>query len=209
MKSTDIIIMIDLDGVIYGFDQSVKDTMSKNPGFQKLETAYNEALTLMPEFQGKTNDQIRMALKGPQEDPRLKAFKKIWNKFNDARYIIANRPGFFENLPLLPGAKRMLMVAASLTGKLPNILTAPHITNKNCEKEKRIAVERDLKGLYNQFICTQNKWEYAAPNTILVDDRIKFVEPFIANGGHGILHTNSEKTIKELRDIVDELISSE
>jgi hypothetical protein len=45
------------------------------------------------------------------------------------------------------------------------------------------------------------KAEYAEPNAILIDDQPKSIDPFIAAGGIGILHTSAANTIKELKKL--------
>jgi hypothetical protein len=40
----------------------------------------------------------------------------------------------------------------------------------------------------------EEKAQYANPTSILIDDSIGCIAPFIAAGGHGILHTNSSNT---------------
>jgi hypothetical protein len=39
-----------------------------------------------------------------------------------------------------------------------------------------------------------SKSKYATPMSILIDDSVGCISPFIAKGGHGILHTNSSET---------------
>lgn len=44
--------------------------------------------------------------------------------------------------------------------------------------------------------CKKEKAEYATPDSILIDDSIGCIEPFIAAGGHAIEHTTALNTIK-------------
>jgi phosphoglycolate phosphatase-like HAD superfamily hydrolase len=46
------------------------------------------------------------------------------------------------------------------------------------------------------------KAQYANPESILVDDRKEVITPFNKAGGHGILHTNTEETIKQLKSLI-------
>jgi hypothetical protein len=44
----------------------------------------------------------------------------------------------------------------------------------------------------------QEKAQYATPNSILIDDSAGCIGPFVAAGGHGILHVKSSETIRIL-----------
>jgi 5'(3')-deoxyribonucleotidase len=45
---------------------------------------------------------------------------------------------------------------------------------------------------------SKDKAAYATPTTILIDDKMKSIEPFRAAGGIGILHTSAQDTIQQL-----------
>lgn len=45
-----------------------------------------------------------------------------------------------------------------------------------------------------------NKSKYAGPGIILIDDRRKAIDPWIAAGGIGILHVNATDTIAQLKE---------
>ena len=47
-----------------------------------------------------------------------------------------------------------------------------------------------------------DKAQYAHPKAILIDDRMKSIEPWRAAGGIGILHTSAEDTIAQLQSII-------
>lgn len=46
-----------------------------------------------------------------------------------------------------------------------------------------------------------NKAQYAHPGAILIDDRRKAIDPWIAAGGIGILHKNAADTIRQLKEL--------
>jgi hypothetical protein len=49
------------------------------------------------------------------------------------------------------------------------------------------------------FVCSKKeKAQYATPTSILIDDSVGCISPFIAAGGHGILHVNASDTISIL-----------
>lgn len=45
------------------------------------------------------------------------------------------------------------------------------------------------------------KAQYAAPTHVLIDDRTKAIDPWIAAGGIGILHTSAVSTIQHLKKL--------
>ena len=47
----------------------------------------------------------------------------------------------------------------------------------------------------------KDKAQYASPNAILIDDRSKAIDPWVDMGGIGILHTNTNNTIEQLKQI--------
>jgi hypothetical protein len=56
--------------------------------------------------------------------------------------------------------------------------------------------------MFSDFICTQDKHNYANSNSILIDDRTKYTSKFEANGGTIILHKNPQDTIQKLENIL-------
>jgi hypothetical protein len=44
----------------------------------------------------------------------------------------------------------------------------------------------------------EQKAKYATPTSILIDDSSGCIGPFIAAGGHGILHSHASETIRIL-----------
>lgn len=55
------------------------------------------------------------------------------------------------------------------------------------------------------IICVEKSVQkalYATPNTILIDDKKKCIDPWVAAGGIGILHTSAKTTIEELKKIM-------
>ena len=54
----------------------------------------------------------------------------------------------------------------------------------------------------NLVRTSKEKANYANSNTILIDDRSKSIDPFVAAGGKGILHTSAADTIKKLQELL-------
>jgi hypothetical protein len=84
----------------------------------------------------------------------------------------------------------------------PIILTSP--TDDDYSKAgKREWVRREL-GDTTRVIMDSQKWKYATPVTILIDDMKKNTSPWEVADGIAILHKKSGSTLKEFRKIVDE-----
>lgn len=192
------VVYFDMDGVLAGFDQAV-DSDQYN---LKAKTEYQRILKNYPEFQNMSDDEVKQRLSGPQSDPGLKALKKAWNYYKEKKYQTASRPGFFLNLPVLPGAREMLVKAAQMTGRKPSLLTAPMESSQNCEEEKRQWAEKNFAGLFDNFICTQDKHKYANADAILIDDRTKYTSKFENAGGIAILHKNPADSMQKLENLL-------
>lgn len=212
----DYIIYFDMDGVLADFEGGVKSSLG-------YEEAVNAVLSALNTVEGypkvgrpdELNDskitEIKDRLKNDPEknkkgellNDNKKALKKAINTLSSLKFKAAGKEGFFENLNLLPMASEMLEKAKRLTGKLPNILTAPiESSAAQCEKEKENWMKKNFNGLYDQFFCTANKGEKAAPNAILIDDREKYIRQFEDAGGIGILHTGVDNTLRKLESII-------
>ena len=54
----------------------------------------------------------------------------------------------------------------------------------------------------NEFICDKDKFQHASPHSILIDDREKYLNPFMDHGGIGILHKSPQNSMKMLEKII-------
>ena len=86
----------------------------------------------------------------------------------------------------------------------PIFLSSTGFSNtEEIEKQKRAWLEKyfgtDVKSIFvNQ---SKKKAYYAAPNTILIDDRAKSLFPFVQAGGEGILHVDVESTMEKFEEV--------
>lgn len=106
---------------------------------------------------------------------------------------IAQEPGFFEMLPILPNAGQLMKGVISLAGKY-SILSSPLMSNvEESSREKMQWLLRHLKNHQPQaVIFDHEKYKYAqqpdeTPN-ILIDDWDTNIKLWEANGGIGILY---------------------
>jgi hypothetical protein len=109
----------------------------------------------------------------------------------------------FEKLDFMPDTQELLNHVSKLNGVTVEILTSMG-THDPFQGES--AKQQKIKWLnkYNipyKVNFTRNKEEkaqYATPTSILIDDSSGCIGPFIAAGGHGILHSHSSETIRIL-----------
>ena len=106
---------------------------------------------------------------------------------------IAQEPGFFKMLPVLPNAGQLMQGVLDLAGKY-SILSSPLMSNvEESSREKMAWLQRHLKNHRPQaVIFDHEKYKYAqqpdeTPN-ILIDDWETNIKLWEANGGIGILY---------------------
>lgn len=194
--SPDYILMWDMDGVLCNFQAGI----DSNPAFLDQDA---KLVQMTKDIFGKevSREELKPILVGFQKDPQMKALKRLFYVVQDELYDSAKREGFFLNLEPMPGAKRMFEKANSMVSTKPKILSSP-VDSPFCEPEKRQWVAKHLGMPDEDVIIDHEKFKYAAPNNILIDDRRKSIDPWIAAGGIGILHTSPEDTLKQLEEII-------
>ena len=186
-------VWFDMDGVLADFDGELQ----KNEDLQKAKKILHDLISSkFKDYENLKDDQIKSKLKNDiatNPDSSLKELKKVFYNYNNLVYKIAGKPGFFKSLDILPGAIEMLDEAKRITGKLPNILTAPMGDESDPEnpsiKEKKEWCEKNLSGKYNIIELTVDKGRVVKSKMdILIDDRQKYIDKFTSAGGTGILH---------------------
>jgi len=116
-------------------------------------------------------------------------------------YDIIRQEGldFWTEMPWMPDGKKLWKYLQSVADKI-YVLSAPasNIDSELCKTGKMIWCKRNL-GPYVQVILEENKYKYAAPNHILIDDLDKNIVPWRHHGGIAIQHTSADDTIKKLK----------
>ena len=115
-----------------------------------------------------------------------------------------NHAEFWENLPWMPGGEELWNFISQFN---PYILTAP--MGYSSEIGKQAWIDKNLvpRGAPKEVFMSHNKFKWAAPNRILIDDFTKNTGPWKdpKKGGHkdaiAILHTDADKTIKKLEEL--------
>jgi len=85
----------------------------------------------------------------------------------------------------------------------PEILTASGNPSFGAEAQKRQWVPWMIGSdiTVNVTRKSEEKAQYATPDSILIDDQPKSIKPWVAAGGIGILHTSAANTISELKKL--------
>lgn len=207
-------VWFDLDGVLADMERSLMEN-EELKGLKKNLDDYID--TYFPDYKNLGTDEIKTKFKSELElDPNnedLKELKRIFNKYNNKVFSIAGIEGFYANLELMDGAMEMFDQAAIITGKKPNILTAP-VGNENnpnnpSVKEKRDWVNRHFGDKVNHVEVTVDKGRVVKSKyDILIDDRQKYVNKFVNSGGSAILYKNANQAIEDLKNLYNDLINN-
>ena len=105
----------------------------------------------------------------------------------------------FEDLDFMPDTQELLNHVSRLHGVTIEILTSMGTFDTTQGSE---AKHQKLKWLNKHNIpykanfvrSKEEKSQYATPSSILIDDSIGCITPFVAKGGHGILHHKASET---------------
>jgi len=210
LNNMEVNIYFDLDGVL----ADMQGGLMQNTEVVELRKILDDLIeTKFQEYKGLVDDDIKSKYKSELEnDPNspVKELKKAFNKYTSKVFSVAAKPGFYYNLPLMEGAKEMVIKAKELTGKLPHILSSPvgdenDPTNPSVQ-EKKDWVNDNFGGMVDQVIITTDKGSVVKGKCcLLIDDRPKYVEKFTSAGGSAILHKNSKDTISEMERIIPSL----
>ena len=117
-----------------------------------------------------------------------------WNKINQTK-------GFWANLEWMPGGKRLYVFISRYNTHILSAYSARDPNSKN-GKMTWLARHTGIPKRNINLVKRADKKLYAVtdgkPN-ILIDDYIKNINEWQANGGIGVHHTDPRKTIGELK----------
>ena len=130
-------------------------------------------------------------LTGVELDGEHRSDDHFWDPINDAGY------DFWINLPWASDGKRLWTYIEKYG---PELLSAP-----SRQTESRVAkndwVNRELPGTHLILRSAKHKKDFAAPNAILIDDRMDNIQGWRDAGGIGIHHINTKHTIDQLKSL--------
>ena len=196
-------IYFDLDGVL----ADMQSGLMQNPEVKALRVILDDLISSkFSSYEGLVDDDIKTKYKAELEanpESEVKELKKAFNKYTSKVFSVAAKPGFYRNLPLMPGAVEMVKTAGDMSGELPSILSAPvgdeNDLNNPSVVEKKEWVAEHFGELVGEVVITIDKGRVVKDkNDILIDDRPKYVEKFEAAGGTAILYKNSDQATAEL-----------
>lgn len=197
-------IYFDMDGVLADYDAGIH----KDPLSIEAVSKHDEAYAMLSDkYKKMAKSTFAKALASKELDPELAAYKQFKTKMNHTKNQLTLQPGFFENLPLMPGAMEMVDATGKLFGTDLNILSTP-ITipekpeiREQCIKEKTNWLNRHFPGRFKQIIFEKDKYKYATPNTILIDDRSDNTRKFKDAGGNVVLFVDSSQALRDLEEL--------
>jgi 5'(3')-deoxyribonucleotidase len=109
----------------------------------------------------------------------------------------------FEKLDFMPDTQELLNHVSKLRGVNIQILTSMGTHDPfQAEEAKRQKLKwlnaHNIPYIANFVHNKEEKANYATPTSILIDDSVGCISPFIEAGGHGILHVNASDSIRLL-----------
>lgn len=113
----------------------------------------------------------------------------------------------FEDLDLMPDAHQLLNHVKKLRDVNIEILTSmgthDPFQGEEAKRQKNVWLAKHNITYKPNFVRTKTeKANYATTNSILIDDSVGCVSPFIRSGGQGILHVNASDSISLLDSII-------
>ncbi len=130
-------------------------------------------------------------LTGVDLDGEHRNDEHFWDPINAAGY------DFWINLEWMGDGKQLWNYISKYS---PELLSAP-----SRQPESRVAkhdwVNKELPGVHLILRSAKHKKDFAAPNSILIDDRIDNIQGWRDAGGIGIHHINTKHTIDQLKSL--------
>lgn len=139
----------------------------------------------------------------------LNIFGKLPSEFEKKSHFWAsvqqhndNVQKFFRYMPKCVDADELMTFLVS-NFKSVKVLTACGYTPKDAAQQKIDYYAEHYPGIECIVVAkSPDKAKYATPTSILIDDRAKSIDPFVAAGGLGILHTSAADTILKLQEYI-------
>ncbi len=137
-----------------------------------------------------------------------------WKEIKTREEILERLKGssFFSEIPVFSNTYLILDIVDYYTEGNWSILSTPLEGDfENSVKHKDIWLDRVLEQAGIETIRTRNrfyshkKWEFAEPNTVLIDDRPQNINDFIKAGGLGIRFQANESYLSKLVQKLEKL----
>ena len=114
--------------------------------------------------------------------------------------IVLDTKDYWVNLPKLKDADELVNYLNKFGFKILTGLPQYGFDKAEVEKKKWLL---NHYGIKEGVICclSKDKQQYGQKGDILIDDRLPNIERWVEMGGIGILHTSTEDTIKQLKEL--------
>lgn len=149
---------------------------------------FDKAVSLIEEIQPLTHFELR----SEEEDDRM------WARLSEI-------PHFYLTLDPMPGSIEMFNTIREKYGEHVEILTGipkPKHGIITAAEDKIEWARRYLGDVKVNIVFTGEKLKYCkGPGCVLIDDFHFNIDPWIRNGGTGIIHKSPEETLKALNSI--------
>ncbi len=124
---------------------------------------------------------------------------KPFNRAKSDQHTIIDAQGleFWSEMPWIKDGKQLWNFVKKFK---PTILSSPR-SYKFAPEGKKIWIKRELGSI--NVILSNNKSKFAKSNRILIDDYDKNINAWEKRGGIGILHTDTNSTIKKLKEVIE------
>jgi hypothetical protein len=152
---------------------------------------------VVADFEKGVSDAMGEKLDQAKYDVDSKYRSKMWKW---VRQHSKSGGKLWADLPMMPDANKLWNFVKKYK---PQILTAQGDPAYGAEEQKRQWIADKFGRNVRVFVTRKSdeKAQYASPNSILIDDREKSIGPWTAAGGIGILHKNAADTIRQLKEL--------
>lgn len=186
-------IYCDMDGVLVDFvtgaieqiNIDIKDKKVNNGKINKLRSV----LSQLGRDSITSQDLAKMDKKNRLQAARNYMYKRL-----------EDDEDFWANLPWAEGGKELWSYISKYN---PYILTAP-MQSEGSKRGKRMWIEKNLLPRPEKVFMSHEKYNWAGPTNILIDDFSINTLPWEENGGIAILHTSTNNTIASLQELIGE-----
>lgn len=123
--------------------------------------------------------------------------------------LVRTTPNFYMHLPPMPDMEELwhgvILLATQYQCTWPVVLTGIPYSIVQAASNKRKWAAKNL-GDHIQMICclSKEKYKFASPGDILIDDWTKYEQRWIDAGGVFIHHLNAALSLETLRKILEE-----
>lgn len=132
------------------------------------------------------------------DDPKAKHPEAYHKKYGDTFWDLLKEQNidFWKSMQWMSDGKKLW---SYIKFKSPTILSTPVSGYQPCIQGKKSWVKQNLGNIGT--ILSDQKFQYATENSILIDDMEKNITPWKAKGGIGILHKSATDTITKLKEM--------